>query len=535
MESTSVCVEPDPVEVEPEPEGDDDLRTRVFDRGTPAPAAARPPAPKEEDLLTRAFESTRPELPSRLEDDELPTRSFDNTRPEVSLGPEVDELPTRAFESTKPSGPTRPAGNAMPARAFAATPPPSVPRPPSLPRPPSAPTASRPRRAAQDLRTRLVQNAPPSWQSGRVYDSGPPALQSGLEIDVQKTPRMYKPPVDIPTTRTRRDLKKARLWANLKGSFGSASRKLTVAIVVGSALVGAVVAPLMLPRPARLTVIARDGMGEQRAAAVFIDGSKRCDLTPCILELPGGEHRVTASMSGADPLQQAMAMRSGDELTLSFAFPALSEAPVRASAELPARPSSVLVRFDVRTPGAALGVRSGDEYRPVPTSLSVAPTAAAITLERDRAWTLEASKPGFETLQNPLILGDGPEAHFVVDLRPVAASPSPLPLPSPLPPSPPPLPVRVPVERIAMASLPATAKPATPAHAASGHPCRIRLNSIPVASVMLDGTKLGDTPRIDVLTAPGDHRAVFSSGMQEKALSFHCGDDEEKALAVRIP
>jgi hypothetical protein len=384
------------------------------------------------------------------------------------------------------------------------------------------------RRAAGDLRTRVFQNTPASRPSGRVSDSGPPALQSGLEIDVEKTPRMYKPPVDIPTTLTRRDLKKARLWANLRGSLGSASRKLTVAIVVGSGLVSAAVAPLMLPRPARLTVIARDATGEQRSAAVFIDGSKRCDLTPCILELPGGEHRVTASMSGADPLQQAMAMRSGDELTLSFAFPARSETPERASAELPARPSSVLVRFDVRTPGAALGVRSGDEYRAVPTSASAAPTAAAITLERDRAWTLEASKPGFETLQNPLSLGDGPEAHFVVDLRPVAPSPP----PSPLPPA---LPVRVPVERIAMASPPVTAKPAAPGLSASAHPCRLRLNSIPVASVTLDGRKLGDTPRLDVVTAPGDHRAVFSSGTQEKALIFHCGDDEDKAVAVRIP
>jgi hypothetical protein len=63
----------------------------------------------------------------------------------------------------------------------------------------------------------------------------------------------------------------------------------------------------------------------------------------------------------------------------------------------------------------------------------------------------------------------------------------------------------------------------------------LKLNSFPVASVALDGKVIGDTPRMDVLAPPGDHRAVFSIGTQEKAVTFHCADDEDKALAVRLP
>jgi hypothetical protein len=63
----------------------------------------------------------------------------------------------------------------------------------------------------------------------------------------------------------------------------------------------------------------------------------------------------------------------------------------------------------------------------------------------------------------------------------------------------------------------------------------LKLNSLPIASVTLDGTPIGDTPRANVLAAPGEHRAVFSAGAQEKTLTFRCADDEDKALAVRLP
>jgi hypothetical protein len=239
-------------------------------------------------------------------------------------------------------------------------------------------------------------------------------------------------------------------------------------MVLAASLVGATMGPLLMPR--QVTPRTGDSTGAERSHAAF--------------GVLAGE-RIAAAATGA-------------------------------SGTVPGR---VVVRFDVKTPGAALAVKSDEEYRAVPAS-------AAIALERDRTWTLEATELGFETLLVPLILSDAPEERVTVELRPLALSA--------VTASPPPAVPRPAWAERTVAPV-AAREVARPAPASGGgHPCRLKLNSFPGASVAIDGRSLGDTPRVDVVVPPGNHRAVFTAGAFQKSVTFRCGEDEEKTLAVRL-
>ena len=56
--------------------------------------------------------------------------------------------------------------------------------------------------------------------------------------------------------------------------------------------------------------------------------------------------------------------------------------------------------FDVKTPGATIALVSGDERR------TLSDISHPIEVENPKSWTLEASKPGYETLRLPVSFED---------------------------------------------------------------------------------------------------------------------------------
>jgi hypothetical protein len=226
----------------------------------------------------------------------------------------------------------------------------------------------------------------------------------------------------------------------------------TIAVVVGFGVLGAGVTSWLVRRSAKLTVLVRDESGDRRSAGVFVDGSRRCDFSPCVIEVPAGDHIVTVTTEGAPPTIQNATFRAGDDATMTFVLPAIAPTEV-ASAAQPGRPPA-----------------SGEAVPPA------SPASAGAS----------AAPPG--TPANPVTQA------------------------------------RV-----------APAQDAPRKSAAVGSPCKLQLNAIPVAEVNLDGASIGETPRMNVSAQPGDHRVVFAAGEARKTVVFHCGDGEEKTIAVRVP
>jgi hypothetical protein len=237
-----------------------------------------------------------------------------------------------------------------------------------------------------------------------------------------------------------------------------------VAVVVGFGIFGAVVTSWLVRRSARLTVIVRDESGDRRSAGIFVDGSRRCDFSPCVVEEPAGDHIVTVAVEGTAPMMQSATFRAGDDATMTFILPP----PVPAAAASAAPPP-----------------KTAD-------SVAVPPSASSI------------------------VAAQAPSAPSAVPSAIAAALPA--------------APVRPPVQASLALARDAVRKPAS-----EGAPCKLQFNSIPVADITLDGNPLGETPRTNVTASAGDHRAVFAAGDARKTVAFHCGNGEEKTVAVRVP
>lgn len=78
------------------------------------------------------------------------------------------------------------------------------------------------------------------------------------------------------------------------------------------------------------------------------------------------------------------------------------------------------------------------------------------------------------------------------------------------------------------ASLPGTTKPAAPTGNAT-----LRISSIPIANVVVDGRPLGSTPKI-VKVSPGSHNVVFISPTGRKARSVRVGAGQTQVVAVKF-
>jgi hypothetical protein len=118
-------------------------------------------------------------------------------------------------------------------------------------------------------------------------------------------------------------------------------------------------------------VLVRDDSGDRRSAGIFIDGSRRCDFSPCVVEEPPGEHIVTVAIEGAAPMIQSATFRAGDDATMTFVLPAPAPT-LLASASIPPKTADSAV-----APSVAATAASVSAGTPLPSATGPAPNAAA--------------------------------------------------------------------------------------------------------------------------------------------------------------
>jgi serine/threonine-protein kinase len=340
--------------------------------------------------------------------------------------------------------------------------------------------------------------------------------------------------------------------------------------------------------------VAGPGGNPLSSLTVLVDGMQKCTASPCNLELDKGIHAIKATADGYVAQEQGATVHPGEEIAINFKLEKKSEgtglkvggkqdgvelfidgkeigplpqevkdlAPgthkllIKGSDRYEAEERTVsvdaeqvkdlgtvalkvlrgLATFDVRTPGVKVTLASGKDRRQL-TDFS-----QPVEIETSKNWTIEATKPGFDDLKQPIAFEDRAEKTFVVALQeharaapegPPPVTPAPPPRPAPERPAPE---ARAAPERPAPEPRPAP-PPAPPAaeEPSGGGNCTLNFNSIPVSNVVFDGRPLGGTPKLGYSAPPGSHTVIFINADEgKKVTSVTCKAGETKTVAVRL-
>ena len=431
---------------------------------------------------------------------------------------------------------------------------------------------------------------PPGPTAGGRYSSTPPPL-SRLPNAARTAPMGV--PAARPLSATRvmpPDFSRSSVTSVVSAVTG-AQRGKYLAVGAGLLLVAGITF-IAMPRSGKIAVFVSGNGGRPLTAVnIIVDGLQKCTTSPCNLELDKGIHAIKALADGYTPQEQGTTLRSGDEIALNFKLnkasegtgfkvsgkqdgvelfidgkeigplpqeikdlePGLHKILLKGSDRYAAeeRPVTVesdevkdlgvvalkvlrgLATFDVRTPGVKVTLVSGRDRRQL-TDFS-----QPVEIETSKNWTIEATKPGYEDLRQPITFEDRAEKVFVIALnertgpaiaeraeRPAVAAVAAAPVAAPTPRSRP----------------PAEPRPAAPAAAgdddtapAAGANCTLNFNSIPVSNVLFDGRPLGGTPRLGISASPGTHTVIFVSPEEgKKSMTVSCKSGETKTVAARL-
>ena len=185
--------------------------------------------------------------------------------------------------------------------------------------------------------------------------------------------------------------------------------------------------------------------------------------------------------------------------------------------------------FDVKTPGATLVLVTADERR------ELSDYSLPIEVDATKSWTLEASKPGYETLRVPVNFGDQPAKTFPVSVGRIIESSSPNRRKH-----------QRPYHRRSRPRSPRARRPRTKCRRprrrkqsrrgsqAPAGTCKLNINSIPVSKVLLDGKPIGLTPKVGVVVPAGSHTVVFVGEKGRKSASSTCQAGETKAVSTHL-
>jgi serine/threonine-protein kinase len=362
-------------------------------------------------------------------------------------------------------------------------------------------------------------------------------------------------------------------------------------VVVGLAaatLIAVAVVFFGAPRTGQIVVNVSDAKGASVARVdVFVDGRKECDSTPCLVDQVGGgshEVKVVADGFGA-PAIETVVVESRKQSVANFALggPRGSGLKVTGSQpgvklyvdgkEIGPLPQEVYalapgdhtiriagseryeplekhvtidrdqvqdlgnvtlkvlhgkVTITLATYGARVSIVSGSDRRELPT------LPISVDIDTTKAWSLEASKPGYEDYHQAISFDDGQAERFVsvmLDPKPQASSPVYYP-PAAAPAAP----------QTAQAPVPAQAPPvqvqaaAAPAPAADGGEAYLNINSIPPSTCFVDGHSLGSTPQIHISVKPGAHTVKFINADQglTKTISVSVNAGETKPAVAKL-
>lgn len=350
---------------------------------------------------------------------------------------------------------------------------------------------------------------------------------------------------------------------------------LAAAAILAIGLIAAMVV-FFIPRNGTVIVtVAGPGNKSVDTVQVFVDGTKRCDTSPCkVTELKTGTHMIKVSAAGYQATaDQAVKVQTGEDAVLNVTLSRASEGTgIRVSAdtigavrlavdgnEVGALPQELKdltpgehvlkitgERYEtwekritveegkvqtiepklkvvkglatIKAGNGALGARvllvSGNERRPVPK------LPIKIDITTDKPWSIIATRAGFEDFKQDITFQDGKaEESFVVEMYEKGKKP-------------PPKPPTGHVNTGGGEKPPAGGEKPV---AASGTGT-LNINSIPVSNVILDGRPLGTTPKVGLSVPAGPHTVVFvhpEHGRKTRGVTVPAGGSI--TAAVRFP
>jgi len=314
---------------------------------------------------------------------------------------------------------------------------------------------------------------------------------------------------------------------------------------------------------------------------VFIDGTKRCESSPCLVQgLASGAHLVRASAKGyQETAEQAVAVESGEQAAQTITLTASGAGTgVRVSAlgsglrlfidgqeygELPQTAKGIapgehslkvagsdryepweekitLEEGEMKTVGPLrLRVLKGlatfkagpgaDGARVLLDSRLVPELPATIEVPAGKQLTLVATKSGYSTYKRTISFNDGvAEKTFEITMVEGAED-------SPAPPAQAAITTRPsgPAHHGGAAKVtePPAAKPASDAKGTA----TLNLNSVPPSNVILNGRPLGSTPKVGVQVTPGPQTVVFvHPTLGRKVVSGTVAAGETKAFTAHL-
>jgi serine/threonine-protein kinase len=352
-------------------------------------------------------------------------------------------------------------------------------------------------------------------------------------------------------------------------------------VVIGLMVAAAAVAAVMLwPQRGRIVINISDAKGASvNHADIFVDGRKQCDTAPCIVEdMSAGSHEVKVLAEGSDtpqvvsvnvearkdanatftvgsktglkvsgtqpgvklyiddkeigPLPQEVHDLSAGDHVIKFAGSeryqplekhlSIDKDKVEDLGAITLKVLKGKATISLATPGARVFLASGADRRELPM------LPISVDIDTTKAWSLQASKPGFADYSQAISFDDGQaEKSFSVTLDArapaspppqtyVAAAPPPAPAPRPAP----------------------APQPVAQNEGAGGGDGEafLNINSIPPSTCILDGRSLGTTPKVHIQVKPGSHTVKFVNADEglTKTISVSVGAGETKPAVAKL-
>jgi len=422
--------------------------------------------------------------------------------------------------------------------------------------------------------------------------TGNPHTATELAIKKPTLPGNYIPPATlgpsqlpsfnyVPTSIERRDSKRWILGA------AAAAALLSIAALVGF---------LFTRRPGGVQVEVKDASGASvPKAEVYVDGRKVCEATPCVVrDLDVGRHLVrvmTPTETGLEPLSVEIEAGSITPIAVTlkpqlgtFAAGAAQagvrlvfdgvdkgELPVKITDLAPGKhevrltsdrhktfektveikvgetlqldlPKLTVTRgrvtVNVKTEGVSIVIiPNADPTRPKALD---GPFPRAIEVDTSSGtYKLVAKKKGLPDFAQELDFSDG-VAEKTIDVvlteesKTEPATPEPIAvasLPSPVTTNP--TGTRPPTNSAPLR--PTAADVPDPPPAAQGGMGTLNINSLPASRVLLDGSPLGETPRMGISVTAGTHTVTFiHPELGKKSMSIKVGAGETKTASARL-
>ncbi len=365
-----------------------------------------------------------------------------------------------------------------------------------------------------------------------------------------------------------------------RSSRGGLWMVIAAAVVIGAAAA----AYALMPKKGSLVVsVAGPGGKAIDGVQVFVDGTQRCDASPCqVTDLPRGVHFVKVAAAGyTTTAPKAVKINAGEESAENVELARGSEGTgIKVSAEgaglklsvdgkdygplpqeikdlspgehtvsidggeryesmerkvtieadkmlslepkLKVKKGLATIKAGTNADGAKVLLVSGSERRPVPS------LPLRVDITSDKPYSIVATKKGFAEFKQAIEFEDGQaERTFVVDLSSESDSDTakePDAAPAPRQAVPPVGPSR---------PAPPKEEPKPVAQAGKG---TININSVPASNVILDGRPLGQTPKVGVSVTPGTHTVIFvhaEHGRKAKSVTVEAG--KTATAVVRFP